>query len=237
MKLEVEWFFTYDSLDGKTIEMLGLDPVPALKFYTDNKDSDIRRCPAYVEALKNTYVVCSPIDYDITIDRNTNTFDIKEPKLLPVDSLGARLDQAINSPYKLFTSIYGGMLFRSKDKNVWMEQIDPFLEWNRSNQIRVVPGKFNIAKWHRPIDFTFEQKEMQTTIKIKRGDPLYYVRFHGEDPADIVTLKRVEQTIEDMSDWKTNVALKKYFPKTSLEFLYSAFDKFKALRNGNKSKN
>jgi len=228
MQIEVEWQFVYESVETKSIELLGIEPVPALKFYDQNKDSEIRKCPAYIDALKNTYVICSPIDYDVEINKETNQIVLHTPNTLPPNMIHGRFNQAMESAFSLATFSYGAILFESHKENVWIEQIDPFLEWERKNPIRVTTGKFNIKRWCRPIDFTFEYKDKAVHLKIKRGDPLFYVRFHGENPSDIITLKRTEQTHQKLDEWRANTELKKFYSNTSLEFLYGLYDKFKA---------
>lgn len=227
MQIEVEWHFVYESVEAKSIDLLGIDPIPALKFYDENKESEIRKCPAHIDALKNTYVICSPIDYDVGIHRETNQIIVTTPDTLPQNMIHGRFNQAVKSPFSLATFSYGAMLFESHKENVWVEQIEPFLEWEKKNPIRVTTGKFNIKRWCRPVDFTFEYKDKIVNLKIKRGDPLFYLRFHGENPADIITLKRIEQTHEKLNEWRSNTELKKFYQNTSLDFLYGLYDKFK----------
>jgi hypothetical protein len=225
MNIDVEWFYAYDEKDSMAIDLLGMDPIPALVFYGDNKNSQMRRCPAHLDALKNTYVVCSPIDYELEINKEQQWLNVNKPAQMPPNFVDPRFGQEGDSPYPMFSLSFGEMVFKAPNQDVWMEQIDPFMEWDRKNDIRVIGGVFNIHRWVRPVQASFEQRHKNLTVTIKRGDPLFYVRFTTGDPADIVTLKKVTPTPDAVADYQRNVTVKKFYPNTSLTFLYKLRDK------------
>jgi hypothetical protein len=41
-----------------------------------------------------------------------------------------------------------------------------------------VPAAYDISKWLRPLQGTFEIPEATTTVRVCEDDPLYYVRFN-----------------------------------------------------------
>lgn len=225
MQVEVKWFYTNEGADSNAIEMLGLDPVPAMTFYGASKGAQMSRCPAHVDALKNTYVVCSPIDYEIEINKEQQWVNVSHPPLLPTTFVDPRFDQEGASPYPLFSLSFGEMVFSAPNQDVWMEQIDPYLEWERKNKVRIVGGIFNIHRWTRPVQASFEQQEKNIKVSVKRGDPLFYVRFTTGDPKDVVTLKKVIPSEVEVADYQRNVAIKKFYPNASLSFLYKLRDK------------
>ncbi len=225
MKIDVEWYYINESAVESTIELLGMDPVPALEYYSDNKSAQMRRCPAYLDVLKNTYVVCAPIDYEIEINKEEKWLNVKHPQRMPQELIDPRFDEEGDSPYPLFSLAFGQMVFQARTQDVWIEQVDPFMEWERKNKIRIVGGIFNIHRWVRSVQATFEQQEKNTTVRIKRGDPLFYVRFTSTDPRDIIALKKVVPSKEDIADYQRNVALKDVYPNASLAFLYKLRDK------------
>jgi len=225
MKIDVEWYYINESAVESTIELLGMDPVPALEFYSDNKNAHMRRCPAYLDTLKNTYVVCSPIDYEIEINKEDKWLNVKHPQGMPQELIDPRFDEEGDSPYPLFSLAFGQMVFHARTQDVWLEQVDPFMEWERKNKTRVIGGVFNIHRWVRSVQVAFEQQEKNLTVRIKRGDPLFYIRFTSGDPRDIIALKKVSPSKEDIADYQRNTALKKVYPNASLAFLYKLRDK------------
>lgn len=225
MQTEVEWFYAYDEKYSSTIDMLGLEPIPALVFYGNNKNSSVRRCPAHLDALKNTYVICSPIDYEIEINKENKWLNVKHPAKLPLNFVNPRFDEEGDSPYPMFSLSYGEIVFSAPSRDVWVEQVDPYLEWERKNKVRIIGGTFNIHRWARPIQASFEQKEKNITFSIKRGDPLFYVRFNTGNPNDIIVLKKVAPSAKAVTDYQRNVTVKNFYPNASLSFLYKLRDK------------
>lgn len=225
MKIEVEWFYAYDNPDSSAIDLLGLEPVPALTYYAENKNSAMRRCPAHLDALKNTYVVCSPIDYEIEINKEHQWLNVIKPANLPHNFVAPRFNEEGDSPYPMFSLSFGEMVFNSPTHDVWMEQVDPYLEWERKNKVRVIGGIFNIHRWTRPVQASFEQQEKNIVLAVKRGDPLFYVRFTTGDPKDIISLKKIAPSDANVADYQRNVTVKKFYPNASLPFLYKLRDK------------
>jgi hypothetical protein len=238
MKIDIDWFFVHneygEKVENSPIDLLGIDPIPVLKFYNQNETSLIRRCPAYLDSLKNTYVICSPIDYEIQINREEKWVNVVTPKELPKELFSPRFEDEGNSEYCLFSIYFGRLIFVSRKKDVWMEVVDPFMEWERKNAMRIVSGRFNIHRWVRALEFAFEHKNRIDTIKIKRGEPLCYVRFTTKNSSDMIVLNRIEQNNNDMQDNKRNTYLKKFYPNKSLDFLYGLRDKYMAYKRKQK---
>ena len=51
-----------------------------------------------------------------------------------------------------------------------------------SNRCIPIPGRYDIGKWFRPLEFPFILKEAFDTFTVKEQDVLYYVRFHTNRP-------------------------------------------------------
>lgn len=127
----------------------------------------------------------------------------------------------------MFSLIIPEMVFTA-DQDVILELVDPFMEWERKNPVRVIGGQFNIHKWVRPIECAYEANRTVFTYSIRRGDPLHYVRFYTNDPNDIIDLKRVEITDEIEADILENASIKNFKDNSSLEFLYNLRNKYKS---------
>lgn len=231
MKLTVDWcsyrsiFDRANGVDGA--DLLTIEPVPVFKYYTEMATSNYRKCPAHQNQFKNTYVVCSPIDVEIEINKEENWCNIIYPTTLPKEMFNPRFGEEQQSPYPLFTFRFNRLLFTSSgEKDVYMEQLEPILEWDKDPNIRIIEGNFNISKWSRPVEASFEQRAKKVLVKFKRGQPMYYVRFSTNNPDDIIVLNRVELTKELFDDVERCLIVKNYAPNKKLQFLYDLRDSF-----------
>jgi hypothetical protein len=227
MKIEIEWgtFFTDSDVEG--LEFLTIDPVSAFKYYQDQKSSLIKRCPAHTDILKNTYVLLCPIDLKVEINKTEKWANVIIPKNLPKSCFQPRFDEHNDSPYPVFSFAFPYMMFISKKHNVVMELTQPYLEWDRKQDIRIINGKFNIKRWHRPIQFAFEQKEKNVVVEFKRGESVAYVNFITENSDDIIVLKKVEFDKNQISFTTKLLQVTKFYNYAKLGFLYDLADKYK----------
>jgi hypothetical protein len=224
MKVTVNWMVCKEPYGLNTV---ALEPVPVLKYYAENNNADFKRCPAYINLLKNTFVILSPIDLKIDINAQELWANTVEPQYLPKELLRLRFDEGNSPPYTTFSLIIPKMVFTT-EQDVMLELVDPFMEWERKNPVRVIGGQFNIYKWVRPIECAYEANQNVFTYLIKRGEPLHYVRFYTNDPNDIIALQRVEITTEIEEDIAENINIKSLIKNSSLEFLYNLRSKYKS---------
>ena len=82
-----------------------------------------------------------------------------------------------------------------------------------------IAGSYDIGKWIRPIDFSFYAKDNSKPINIKRGDPLFFVRFKTKEDEKI-TLERVEQSQELLTMIAACIKVKYKVKNISLSDLY-----------------
>jgi hypothetical protein len=202
--------------------MLTIEPIPVFKLYPEIANADFRKCPAHQNQFKNTYAVCSPIDFEIAINKEENWCNIIYPKSLPTQILNPRFKEEGDSPYPIFSLRLSRLLFtpQESEKDIYIEQINPVLEWDRANDIRVIEGNFNISKWTRPLECAFEQRTKNLTVKFKRGQPMYYARFSTDDPEDVIVLNRIEYTPELHKDVERCAEVKNFCPVQKLKALY-----------------
>lgn len=229
MKINVNWCSFRDSFDNaSSLDMLAIDPIPVLKFYPEMATADYRKCPAHTNQFKNTYAMCSPIDFEVIINKEEKWCDVVEPKNLPPECFNPRFGEERESPYPIFGLRINRVLFSPVDspKDIYVEQIEPVLDWDRDRNIRVIEGNFNISRWTRPLECAFEQRSKNITVKFKRGQPMYYARFSTDDPEDVIVLNRSEITKEMFDDSDRCVGLKHYAPANKLKDLYDIRDAY-----------
>jgi hypothetical protein len=227
--VNVNWGMYDRTLDGKNTSGLVYlidDPIPVLKYYQDIKNSLYRKCPAHTNYYKNTFVVCSPIDLEIELNKDNNWCNVITPKEFPKNLFNPRFSEEADSPYPIFSLGIPWIVATCKEKNVYIEQCEPVLDWERDPNIRIISGSFNIYKWVRPLEVAFEQRYKNMTIKFKRGQPLYYIRFVTEDPDDIVALNKVALSEETYKDVTRCIELKMFYPNKGLNFIYGLRQKF-----------
>jgi hypothetical protein len=198
--------------------LLAIDPESVLKNWYGNVSTNFTKCPAFINSLKNMYVIRSPIDVQVTINKLENWADVTIPNNAPPSILVPRFkeDDVKNGRYCASLNITPLVFF--SEKNVEMQMLPAFFE--EPSQLRVICGKFNIGKWKRPLEYAFELKNPVHTINIKRGDPLFYLQFITEND-ELVKLKRVEETEKDKLECYENSNLKFMYVQKSLSFIYN----------------
>lgn len=180
----------------------------------DVNTSNYTLCPAVINETKKIYIVRSPIDYTIswtgdsltTNEYGQSFFD----KMVYVRS--------INSGY---ITLGFPRIVVYADSEVYLKQYPAFLnESDFSRKTRMVPGGFDISSWFRPLDPTFQILEKNTTIEIKKGDPLYYIIV---DTDEEVTFKKFMMTADLRSMMGKCTKLKALITNRKLKTLYSMF--------------
>lgn len=232
----VFWAFDaqrHPSITG--LSLLSFPPEPALSYYYNKNQSHFMKCPAFKSALQNTYIIRSPIDVEIAYQRSDPSKKVmnvikpeKAPPALREYIINPRFRESkgegANEIFTLQTTPY---LFWA-DSSITMELVQPFLEWDNPNNVRIIPGHFNIGKWSRHIEYAVELGRPDGVFKLKRGDVMFYVRFASPtDPHARVQLKESTITPEKRVEMTQNTQLKYNYSKCPLNKLYelrSAFN-------------
>jgi hypothetical protein len=184
-------------------------------------------CPAFLDFVKNTYVLKSPFDYTLRIDKINGTIQVDglTPEIAKkfILNRGGMDGVPRNIPYTI--SIPPVYLFYSKE-DVFVEYTHPYMETNSSiSNLMAVPGTFNISKWIRGGDCTYEVKNDREIIHIKKDDPLLYVKFRKADDSKI-ELERVKMTDELLEAVQSCTLVKNHVKNLPLKTLYSMAESF-----------
>lgn len=229
MTVKVGWFpFVHN--EGKPTDSFGyfsewqnvaVQP-PELAYKSiaaDREGSDILPCPAIQGYFKNTYLIRSPIDFVLTPNVNAKTFGIDRfDQKFYIEWVIRRPNDFINPKRPICT--LGPKLVFVADEDVIIESLPAMMHDSETlRNIRVIPGTYNIHRWMRPLDFTFEILDPSKPLEFKRGDPLFYVRFI-DTKGRKVELERIEQTDDIIKTMYGMVVLKNYIPKLGLDKLY-----------------
>lgn len=218
--------YTFAPKANQLEDVIFFEPEPIIDYLsTSRKGTKILKCPAFLDYYKNTYLIKAPIDLTFKISGS----HINCQNLYPQDYL-EKIFTNRYQPENLYSTVSLSWYYMFySDKSVMIEVIPPVWHKNKlQNNINVIGATFDISKWYRPLEFAFEIIDDTQPIVIKRGDPLYYVKFNTLDK---VKLDRQESTkkIEELIIMCTQ--LKDYIPNNSMRKNYSLMhkliDKFK----------
>ena len=83
------------------------------------------------------------------------------------------------------------------DEPVFITQLGTFAHYRRESLPGTIfGGRFPISVWPRPLMWAFEWHEPDRDIVLKRGEPLFYVQFEGDQADRPVQLVEAARTPE-----------------------------------------
>lgn len=193
-------------------------PEPAFAFYQKQRPgARFLRCPAFSDHLKNTFIIRSPYDIEITFDPANKT--------AYTNSLGQEfyddnieIHDNIGEGNPTILSLMPRYVFVTDSKVPVKIVSTPLLL--HPVDVGLIPGEFDITKWVRLVSYDVEIYDSSKPLVFKRGDPLFMVRFIAED-GSLVQLNQGTLTneIKQLSD--ACVKLKLVAPNLNLKSAYS----------------
>lgn len=195
-------------------DMVWIEPEPVFpEVAASRKGKDHMRCAGVYEYMRNVFVIRAPVDYTLTIDESGNCSTSDHTKHFFDSSVTFR---SHGEGHRLLTIEWMYLFYA--DKTVMMEALPPIYSHDQlSRDLRVIAGTFDISKWMRPLPWAFEILDGVSEIKVKRGDPLMYVRFVSPTKVKLV---RVDHTPELTRMVDTCVEGSKFFVGKRLSWLY-----------------
>lgn len=167
------------------------------------------KCPAFTNLAKNTYYVENPISTEFKIENKQINFISENSNMIT---------------YGDDTIVYGNNYIFFCEDDLQIMLTSPFFsETNYTNYGIVIPGKFNISKWFRPINLEMLLINERNYFKIKEHEHMAYFTFLTDDKVELKrfnlnkTLKKIANTCATSNEWWKNIPLiKKYdrFVKT-----------------------
>lgn len=191
-------------------------------------------CPAFIDTFKNTYIFRAPFDVSIRIDPVDRTVQMDKDPQFVEKYLQHRVKDAPPDGDVLF-SLNHFLLFVT-DNDIEIETIPSYYHQSDFvDKTMLISGRFNIRDWVRNVEIASLVKNSKPEnkepifIKIKRGDPLFYIRFHPAD-GSVVKLQQ-EFDFEEIErytklGWVTTT-IKRTNPHTKLSELYKMFSPFR----------
>ena len=165
-------------------------------------------CPAIADMARHYYVVRSPVTLSLRCTHFVpgQEFYYDVPSVEGADKvIGGRTLQRLltvmppaiwENPEYPTLQLNLPYLFVS-DESVYVEQ-SPAMFSPVSCQwpVLLYGGRFPIDVWPRQLNFSFQWVDLQRPLLIRRGDPLFYVRFYPTDRDRKVQLVEAERTRE-----------------------------------------
>jgi hypothetical protein len=182
-------------------------------------DSVFMTCPAITNYYKNAFIIKAPKDLTITMMRDLNN----NPLIRVNEFTQEQCDTLCLVRSDASVTIMPTYLFYA-DESVLMESLPlTVLPSPSVKNIMWISGVFDIGKWMRPIDCSFLVQDERQPVIIKRGDPLWIVRYTPEDDSKVI-LERVSITPQALSAMRACVGVTKHVNKVPLKRLYELAD-------------
>jgi hypothetical protein len=217
---QVKYSFWYENPNEAWRELAFFEPEPVFKLISSSrsKNTNYLKCPAFQDYYNNCFLLRSPIDITINISNQPNgnkfaSIDTHNQKFFD-DNIAIRYEEGYKHPIlhvRFFYVFYA-------DEPLMIELLSPSMHKTElQNNINIISGVYDISKWIRPVEFAFEVIDDTKPIVIKRGDPMYYVRFSTTNK---ISLSR-EETSNDLNRVVNScTTLKNYVPNNTLDKNY-----------------
>ena len=182
------------------------DTIDTNYIYTD--------CPVWSHKAKRTYVMRSPMDFEFSIGE----YDVNPINCPTRDFI--HLDDGWNNLNPVIQTSMPVLFAWTKHKNIWVD-IEPSPYTALKNNFITIGGQWNLSRWNRPISFGMQAVDTRKSVRVKRGDPIYYVTFRSSDLNEKFSLVREDHVPNEVFRRSIqNTGIKKLFPGMSSKFLF-----------------
>lgn len=179
----------YDAVPS--VELTALAPVPLLKYLLKVRaEVNYLKCYSVLGVCKNSFVILSPYDLTISTNAETTFLNVQEFDQSAYNHL-CRNRGSTDRGFMM--SMPPALVFYSKEDVV--AEVMPTQLIDLPKDTAFISGRYNISKWIRPVDWTFELVNGATEVQVKRGDPLFVIRFTTKND-EPVALEQVPFTEE-----------------------------------------
>lgn len=172
----VVYWSPYQGFEGTNTNFNLLYKQPELLKHTltvnqNNKQRNFFRCPGFINAIDNVYVIENPIRSELKIDG---------------DTVYALSQHYMNGKVVGGPSIEGCQVFEYAVQNIFFCEEDlnmlvtaPWFSGNAQHLKygQLVPGRFNIGQWFRPFNIEVQLNKNINTILFEEGEHLAYINF------------------------------------------------------------
>ena len=219
-------YWTIPDYGVDALQIIFSEPESLFRHLQDTRrGNEHLKCPAFQDYVKNTFVIRAPFDFEIAVDQVTGNLQVTGiPEDVGTKFIVNRIDEiGPGNPY-IVTAPPVYLFYATNDTQI--ESIHPSMEITAStSNIMLIPGTYNIARWIRPVDFTFEIRDYTKPVTVRRGEVLFYVKFKTPND-DKIELERVPFTRELESAMRSCYNVKQLVKNQPLRSLYSMASSF-----------
>jgi hypothetical protein len=212
----------------ETLNLAHLPPEPVLPHILANRnhvsDNTYLKCPAFIDYYKNVYVIKSPFSMKINFNSEAKYLSVQPQCQEFYDTFLRNRADVISKDDPFLFSILIKYLFTADADCILEELPVMFHDSPLNSKLKLIPGTYNIGKWFRPIEVAYEVMDKADSVTIKRGDPLFYVRFVSKDNKKI-NLKHAKFSPEQLKAVQHCTMLKKSFPNHAIDSAYKFVEK------------
>lgn len=180
-------------------------PVRVESQSTDSKS--VTQCPSVLDFDRRHFVVNCPIDVHLRLKLTPVGADITNVLADKSPIRAEALQRWIvfqprpewRHPQRPVLQMITTYVFVSDDP-VYVNQYPPIHHYSGDSRPGIqIGGRFPIDIWPRPLVWAFEWHDTTKDLILRRGEPLFCVRFEGPDPAANVRLVEATKTPELLS--------------------------------------
>ena len=212
---------THDSPEGIRAE----SPIPILqKLFHERIPKDLageiqyNRCPAVIDELTNLYGMKSYFDYTLQFGKDGVTSPDYNQDFFDKHVL-------VRSPKgNLFDFLQDIFLF-TEEPSLEISLLPAYLEDNSViNSTIMIPGKIDIGKYFRALNFSFHMKQNCNEFIFNRKEIYFYVKFHTKKKLQFkqfLYTSEIYEIVRLMTAAKNNK-----YDYMNLEYYYNIFYRF-----------
>ena len=172
-------------MSNKKIYYVGVD-TPGDCLIKEKLDEEYihSQCPVVHHKNDRTFVVYSPIDFEVKVDRTSEGVNVRcdDQSLLHYE------EDYLTTSKPVLQLKFPIFLFWTEEDNVWFE-FDAHPMTSYSNNFIAVGGWFNLSNWSRESSLAMTIVDETKPVVIKKGDPVCRIRFYPPDLDDGIILK------------------------------------------------
>ena len=177
----------------------------------------INYCPVFNETFNNVFAIKSIYDYSFKIENNNIILNMYDQQFFNQHVLIRQLEK------KFFTFDMKYIFFTDEDSLEITAYEYPMFEQNEiTKRCMMFPGKFDIGKWFRTLEFAFALKNDFNEFSVSNEDVLYYLRFHTKEK---INFKQFKMTSSLVNILHANNKVNHFSlnPKTNIKDFYNKF--------------
>jgi len=164
----------------------------------------VAQCPSVLDFDRRHFVINCPIDVHLRLTLTASGMDITN---VLADKSPIRADalqrwivfqprHEWRNPQRPVVQLMTSYVFVSDDP-LYVNQYPPLMHYTADRRPGIqICGRFPIDIWPRALMWAFEWHDTTKDLILRRGEPLFYVRFEGPDPSASVRLVEATKTPE-----------------------------------------